>query len=316
MITEENVSTKLSGPNDPAKMLAIIGSHFRFIYYDLDQPAMDEIYEAAHQADIIVASDCHGDETALMVPIETAEHVGATLIYLGDYFAYEPDYILWRAPSDVRTVVEREINEVNARINKILEAESSNGIFLFGNHDMMSSVKLRFSARINDMVFQHSFTLKHPQCDVTPFTTVDHAMTEFMTNMTDEIEVPEYGVMVLGHLPDYSALGLPNVLSVDGSNSRVMQKYRRLIRHLKADHARMTIPTIKATLDEYQHKLTIVKLKIAALKANDKLPTEVKLSKATRHQQEVNRLESLINQQTDILTRCYGYIDADCQKRM
>ena len=102
MVTEENVSTKLTGPNDPAKMLAIIGSHFRFIYYDLDYPAMDEICEAACHADIIVASDCHGDESALLVPIETADRVEARLIYLGDYYAYVPDYIMWRAPKMVR----------------------------------------------------------------------------------------------------------------------------------------------------------------------------------------------------------------------
>ena len=249
------------------RRLLVITDTLIFINYD----AVDEVYDAVKDLKIqyVVSSDCHGDVETFMLPLT----LPGKKIYLGDYYPYIPQYVKYREQD--KSLIEYTKRKYED-MNRLLIANKDEAVFLYGNHDPRI-FPVTYETTINDkkFIFQHSLIshrkkplIKHyydkmeeswKESTAALFGVEQTDKPEF-TLLNDEYEVPDADYIIVGHLPDYSSLGIPNLYTIDASNSSVVEYQREEIKKLRIKHYERRIREIEESLPTAKNKKQLEEL--------------------------------------------------------
>lgn len=242
------------------RILFISGNKLIFVNYN-------EISEIPKiDAEYVISSDCHGDEETFEYPFT----IDAKRIFLGDYYPYIPMYIKYRDQN--KELIDYTYQKFK-NMNSLLLKHKDDAIYLYGNHDPRI-FPVSHTEIINGykFVFQHSLIVKNPktkelkhfydkeeekwknetaelfgieQTDKPSFTLLDNS---------EELEIPDADYIIVGHLSDYSKLEIPNLYTVDASNSKVVEYQRKVVNNLRQQRYERRISEIEKVIEELKMK--------------------------------------------------------------
>ena len=235
--------------NELCRKILIINDKLNFIYFEkFDE---EQILKAVdYKVDYVVSSDSHGDIEMLTFPLKFD---AKKYIYLGDYYPYVSEYIKYRCKDrslkhEIMFLVHSLSQQVDAELEKL--KLNPKVILLYGNHDK-PEFPISYELNINDckITFQHSLIVKNvPPSEIPTFT---------LLQPNEDLDIPKSDYIIVGHLKDYSQLGISNLYTVDCDNSCYIRYQYSVIRKCKYLHYKSTIPKIKELIEKYKAKGSI-----------------------------------------------------------
>lgn len=178
--------------NGKKRLLIIAENALNFINYDDGNEVINFCKDKA--VDVVVSSDCHGDEESFELPFKLSTK---QRIFLGDYYPYIPSWFKFRekdqkVKADFVEKIKASYIHMDDLLSKHLNDE--NTIFLFGNHDpRIFPVSFEMEIQGYKFLFQHSL-IQHDKDGKTLM--VDNAASTHYLDLEEELWKDASGPMI------------------------------------------------------------------------------------------------------------------------